>query len=159
MPQYVHIATYFQLIQLEPGLGLSESLYALSITLYFLGESIGALATGFLVQIVPHWYITLGGFLLHTLGYVVYALTTEGWMLMLSKVLSGSFLGVILTQVPTYFSHTNDVYIAALKELDKDVKNTQVKDILLAFFSLVLALRFLIGIGKYTPFVWGSNGN
>ena len=155
MPQYVHIAN-FQLIQLEPGLGLPEPLYALSITLYFLGESIRAFATGFLVQIVPHWYIALGGFLLHTLGYVVYAATTEAWMLMLSKVLSGSFLGVM---VPIYFSRTNDVYIAALKGLDKDVKNTQVKDILLAFFSLVLALRFLIGIGTYTPFVWGSHGN
>ena len=93
------------------------------------------------------------------LGYLMYALTTERWMLMLSKLLSGGFLGVILTQLPTYFSHANDVYIAALKDFGKDVKNTQVKDILLAFFSLVLALGFLIGIGKYTPFVWGSNGN
>ena len=67
MAQYVHIAN-FQLIQLEPGLGLSEPLYALSITLYFLGEFVGALATGFLVQIVPHWYIALGGFLLHRLA-------------------------------------------------------------------------------------------
>jgi len=55
VPQYVHIAN-FQLIQLEPGLGLPEPLYALSITLYFLGESIGALDTSFLIQIVPHWF-------------------------------------------------------------------------------------------------------
>ena len=63
------------------------------------------------------------------LGYLMYALTTERWMLMLSKLLSGGFLGVILTQLPTYFSHANDVYIAALKDFGKDVKNTQVKDI------------------------------
>ena len=145
-------------MQLESGLGLSEPLYALSITLYFLGEFIGALATGLLLQIVPHWYIALTGLLLHTLGYVMYAVTTEGWMLMLSKMLSGSFLGVILTQVPTYFSLTNDVYVAAQKELNQDVKNTQVKDILLAFFAFILALGFLIGIGKYADPVCGAKG-
>ena len=41
----------------------------------------------------------------------MYALTTMGWLLMLSRLLSGGFIGVILTLALAYFGHTNDVYV------------------------------------------------
>ena len=53
---------------------------------------------------------------------------------MLSRLLSGGFIGVILTLAPAYFGHTNDAYVMALKELGKKRKDTdvQVKDFLFA---------------------------
>lgn len=149
-PNYMYIIGYFGPSQLEPGLGLTEQFYSASIALFYTGEFIGAIIAGFLIQIVPYWYVTLASLLIYTVSYVMYALTTMGWLLILSRLLSGGFIGVIVTVAPTYFGHTNEMYVMALKELGKCVKdsNVRVKDSLFALHSLGLGCGFLIGTGE-----------
>ena len=69
---------------------------------------------------------------------------------MLSRLLSGGFIGVILTLALAYFGHTNDAYVMALKELGKKRKDTdvQVKDFLVALHSLGMGFGFFIRTGE-----------
>ena len=70
--------------QYEPGFGLSELMYASGFTLFNVGELVGALVTGLLIQFVPYSYISFIGLVIHILSYVLYAVSTQGWMLLLS---------------------------------------------------------------------------
>ena len=138
--------------QYEPGFGLSELMYASGFTLFNVGELVGALVTGLLIQFVPYSYISFIGLVIHILSYVLYAVSTQGWMLLLSRPFSGLFVGSNLALAPTYFSDTHELYLAALRkhgEEPENKKGVQIKDILYAFHALVMAGGFLLGTGEY----------
>ena len=79
-------------------------------------------------------------------------MSTQGWMLLLSRPFSGLFVGSNLALAPTYFSDTHELYLAALRkhgEEPENKKGVQIKDILYAFHALVMAGGFLLGTGEY----------
>ena len=127
-------------------------MYASGFTLFNVGELVGALVTGLLIQFVPYSYISFIGLVIHILSYVLYAVSTQGWMLLLSRPFSGLFVGSNLALAPTYFSDTHELYLAALRkhgEEPENKKGVQIKDILYAFHALVMAGGFLLGTGEY----------
>jgi len=134
--------------QYEPGFALSEMMYALGFTLFNVGELVGAFITGLLVQFIPYSYISFIGLVIHILSYVLYGMSTQGWMLLLSRPFSGLFIGSSLTLAPTYFSETSELYIRELRQYGDKKKNVQIKDVLYAFHSVVMAGGFLLGTGE-----------
>ena len=134
---------------MEPGLGLSESFYSWSITAINIGKLVGALLSGFLVKILPFWPVTFGALFLHTTGYLLYALATEGWMMIIARLMTGAFLGAEFTLAPAYFGKTYDKYLTALKDLgEKENSRFKAKDTLNAVHAISLAIGTAIGIGK-----------
>ena len=135
--------------QIEPGLGLSEFFYSWSITAISIGQFTGALLAGVLVKVLSYWPVTFGALLAHTIGYLLYAFATEGWMMMFARLLSGAYVGAEFTLAPAYFSESHDEYLTALKELgEKEAKKFKAKDILNAAHSIVMAIGTALGTGK-----------
>ncbi len=140
---------YFYCVQIEPGLGLSESLYSWSITTINIGACVGALFAGFILKVLPYWLVTFGALLLHTVGYLLYALATNGWMMMLSCFMTGAFVGAEFTFSPAYFSESYDEYISALTEAGmKANKRFKAKDVLNAAHGVSMAIGTAIGTGE-----------
>ena len=123
-------------------------MYALGFTLFNVGELVGAFITGLLVQFIPYSYISFIGLVIHILSYVLYGMSTRGWMLLLTRPFSGLFIGSSLTLAPTYFSETSELYIRELRQYGDKKKNVQIKDVLYAFHSVVMAGGFLLGMGE-----------
>ena len=138
-------------LQYEPGFGLSEMMYAFAFTVLNIGELIGALSTGMLAQFVSYGYISFAGLMIHILSYVLYALSTQGWMLIVSRLFSGIVIGSSFALAPSYFSETHELYLAQLKQLGEEPeqkKKVQIKDVLYAFHALSMAGGFLLGMGE-----------
>ena len=127
-------------------------MYALGFTLFNVGELVGALGTGLLVQFIPYSYISFIGLVIHILSYILYGMASQGWMLLLSRPISGLFIGSSLALAPTYFSETHELYLAALRQHGEEPekrKRVQIKDVLYAFHALVMAGGFLLGTGEH----------
>ena len=137
-------------MQLEPGLGESEAFYSWVITVFNIGAIVGALSGGLLLKFLPYWHMLLTSLFLHTLGYVLYAVATTGWLIMFSKLLSGVFIGAEMTLALAYFGESNANYREAIKELGKDEKKAiRVKHQLFALHSVGVNVGYIFGPGMY----------
>ena len=138
-------------MQLEPGLGESEEFYSWALASLNVGAVIGAFSSGILVKALPYWYLFLISLILHTVGYVIYAFATSGWHVMLSKLLSGLFIGTELTLGLIYISESNADYKATLKRLgEDDRKANHVKHRLFALHTAGFIIGDVIGTGIST---------
>ena len=137
-------------LQVEPGLGESEAFYSWVITVFNVGAILGSLSGGLLLKWVPYWHLLLGSLVFHTLGYILYAVASTGWLIMLSKLLSGIFIGAEMTLALAYFGESNSSYKTAIKELGKeDGKATRVKHQLFALHSVGINIGYVFGPGMY----------
>lgn len=143
---YTVTCTY---LQIEPGLGQSESFYSWVITLFNVGALIGGFGTGCLVKFIPYWYLFLVSLVLHTIGYVLYAISYEGWLIMMSKVLSGFFIGAELTLALSYFAESSIDYETAMKKLGKPVDSSEtVRNNLFALHNVGVNIGYFLGPGN-----------
>jgi MFS family permease len=86
---------------------------------------------------------------LHTVGYIVYAVSTEGWLIMTSKLLSGFFIGAELTLALSYFAESSIDYQAAMKELGKPVESSEaVRNNLFALHNIGVNIGYFLGPGN-----------
>jgi len=114
------------------------------------GAFVGALGAGFLIKFLPYWHLMLAGLLLHTLGYILYAVTTHGWLILISKLLSGLFIGMEMTIALAYFAENSVNYQAALKEMGKDKRTISgLRGKLFALDNIAVNIGYLLGPGKY----------
>ena len=134
--------------KIEPGLQQSESLYSLTYTVFFLGYTAGAIANGLLFNLIPTWYLFLVTILTHTLGYLFYALSINGWMMLVAHGLAGFSLGLYISVTFAYFGVSSDKYAENLKILDRfeEKKVTRVKGFIFSIYN----------IGNTTGFVFGG---
>lgn len=147
------MATTVMSLQLEPGLGESEAFYSWVITVFNVGAVIGSLASGLLLKWVPYWHMVLTSLAFHTLGYIIYAIATTGQLVMLSKLLSGVFIGAEMTLALAYFGESNSSYRTALKDLgreDDERKASRVKHTLFALHSVGVNIGYIFGPGTVT---------
>ena len=137
---------------MEPGLEQSEAFYSLTYVALFVGHTTAAVATGLLFNLIPTWYLFLVSTLCHILGYLLYALATNGWMMILARVLAGMQLGAIDSLTFSYFGVSFEKYKQNLKILEKleEKKATRVKGYLFSTNSIGTMLGFLIGAGIYS---------
>ena len=114
-----------------------------------MGALIGGFGTGCLVKFIPYWYLVLVSLVLHTVGYVVYAVSNEGWLIMTSKLLSGFFIGAELTLALSYFAESSIDYQAAMKELGKPVESSEVvRNNLFALHNIGVNIGYFLGPGN-----------
>ena len=136
---------------MEPGLGESETFYSLVITAFNSGAMISAFSSGVLLKFIPYWYLILSSLLLQVLSWTLYVFSTTGWLILLSKLLSGLFLGAEFTLALAYISESSQKYQAALKELGEDTKKaTRVKHRLFALRTLGFNIGRITGAGIFT---------
>ena len=149
------------LLQIPPGLGRSEFFYSWTITIYSLGEVIMAPLAGYSTRIIPYWYILATGVLMQTFGYIIYAVASGGWMLLLARLLAGGYSGIIETISYSYVSEKEQDYREAYfqvhkQDLDKKngrLKLPNMKEKVFSLLTIVVAFAYLLGPGKVVAVV------
>jgi MFS family permease len=135
---------------IEPGLEQSETFYSLTYVVLFSTYTISAVGAGLLFNHVPTWYLFMFSTLSHILGYLLYALATNGWMMILARGLAGVQLAACTSLVFAYCSVSFEKYTENLKILGKYEKKKakRVKGYVFSLFIVGNSLGFAIGIGK-----------
>ena len=136
--------------QIEPGLGESEGFYSLVVMVFNFGGLVGALSAGFLIKFLPYWHLLLSGLILHTFGYILYAVSTQGWLVVVSKLFSGVFIGMEMTIALAYFAEKSIIYQAALKEKERDHEKKPTPELrgkLFALNNVAVNIGYLLGPG------------
>ena len=138
---------------MEPGLEQSETFYSLTYVALFGGYTLSAVAVGLLFNLIPTWYLFLVSTLCHTLGYLLYALATNDWMMILARGLAGLQLGAVEALSFSYYSVSFEKYTNNLKiigKFDKE-KTTKYKGYLFSSYGTFgYAMGFVFAIGKLT---------
>ena len=116
----------------------------------FVSYTIAAVATGLLFNLIPTWYLLLVSTLCHILGYLLYALATNGWMMILARVLAGLHLGSIDALVFAYYAVSFDIYKENLKTLGKfeKKKEAKLKGYLFSSSAIGYTVGYIIAVGK-----------
>ena len=137
-------------IQIEAGLGLSERFYHVAISALRIGQLLGAMMASIVSGRIPLWYSTMATLLCHITGFVVYAMATSGWMIIVARLLSGMFIGIQVVLSLAYFGVSYLRYLEVLEPEERtkeEGKTTRVKDILFALFAVSENVGNLIGPG------------
>ena len=120
-----------------------------------LGTLVGGIAYGFLVRSVPYWHLFLVTLVSHTFGYVLYSLSYQGWLMMISRFLSGFSIGAIITLTFGYCTTSSQAYIEVKNDLGKqtdDKSSFQLRNYLFSALSFGQGAGFLIAAGKFLSF-------
>ena len=137
-------------IQIEAGLGLSERFYHVAISALSIGQLLGAMMASIVSDRIPLWYSTMATLLCHIVGFVVYAMATSGWMIIVARLLSGMFIGIQVVLSLAYFGVSYLRYLEVLEPEERtkeEGKTTRVKDVLFALFAVSENVGNLIGPG------------
>ena len=137
-------------IQIEAGLGLSERFYHVAISALRIGQLLGAMMASIVSGRIPLWYSTMATLLCQIVGFVVYAMATSGWMIIVARLLSGMFIGIQVVLSLAYFGVSYLRYLEVLEPEERtkeEGKTTRVKDILFALFAVSENVGNLIGPG------------
>jgi len=138
------------ILQIEPGLGLSETFYHWTISTYSVGQFLGSICAGFIVSRISFWYITLLALLTNITAYVFYATAISGWIMIIARLLAGLFGGSHNVISYTYFGVSYPVYLEALgkeQRVKEEQKTTKVKDKLFTLYAVAANLGILFGPG------------
>ena len=75
-------------------------------------------------------------------------MATQGWLIIISKLLSGIFIGMEKTVTFAYFGESYNDYLATLERLGKEEsKSARMKDRLFALHSIGVNAGYLLGPG------------
>lgn len=128
--------------------------YSWVIALFNIGALIGAVGTGLLIKYIPYWHLILLTLLTHTVGYILYALSEKGWIIMISKILSGIYIGGEMTLALSYFAETSTEYENIAINLGKKSKHGAIRRKLFAWHNVGVGIGYIIGPGivKYVVY-------
>ena len=148
---YMSILTSLQVL---PGLGQSEFFYSWVVNAHSFGEVIFSLVYASLFHVVPYIYIFLSLIMSYMLGSLLYAVASQGWMILVSRFLDGG--SSVIAQVAFY------VYVAG-REVDYETayyatqdcmddavrsnKQRKLKEKMYAYRALAIGTAELIGTG------------
>ena len=138
-------------IQFQYGLGLSESFYSWSLAINSIGSFVGGMLTGLLVRCIPYWYLFMSSLLTHIVGFILYAVANEGWILMISKFLAGYFVGAGFTLALSYYSESSVEYVDLMRKRKKEINDDtaeRLKGYLFTIVTIGETLGSLAGPGK-----------
>ena len=146
-----NITPLFSLQNIQPGLQRSEAFYSLTYSMFYLGHVIAALISGFLSNKIPLWYLFMATVLLHTFGYVLYALSITGWMMLIARVLAGISTGMAISLGFAYFDFNIEKYAENLKILGEyDAKKVaRVKGYVFSFFNVGTGFGYIVGACRF----------
>ena len=117
---------------------------------------------GLTYNAIPTWYLFLFSTLSYTLGYLLYALATSGWMMILARGLAGIQLGATTTLAFTYFGVSFEKFTENAKALGKFDENKfkKLKGYLFGTYGIGTVLGYITGLGKplliFSGVLWHS---
>ena len=134
---------------MEPGLQESEAFYSWTLTVLFIGFTISGVVVGILTNWIPYSCLIFSSTLAHVAGYLLYALATNGWMMIISQLLAGTSKGSHTTLAFSYFGTSFEAYADSVKILGKyDEKRTaRVKGYVFSLYSVGITLGQILGAG------------
>ena len=121
--------------------------------MFAIGEIAFAFAIGCSIKFIPYWYLVVLTITINIIGYLIYLLTTVGWMILLARLLIGGFSGMTDTIVLAYFSEREQEYKQLqdshneLGSSDLKICRDGVKEMLFALCQLAITVAFLFGTG------------
>ena len=125
---------------------MSEEFYSWVISVNNIGGFLGGIAGVVLSSTLPYWFSFMISVVCHTVGFLLYAVVTHGWMLVIGRLLVGIFTGLHRSLTFAYFAVTYEYYISMNGDLES--KNyCRIKDILFALYTVSTSLGYLIGAG------------
>ena len=113
-----------------------------------IGGFLGGIAGVILSSYLPYWFSFMISVVCHTVGFLLYAVVTHGWMLVIGRLLVGIFTGLHRALTFAYFAVTYEYYITMKEDLESK-KYCRIKDILFALYTVSTSLGYLIGAGMY----------
>ena len=135
---------------IEPGLEESETFYTLTYTVLFFGHATGSIISGILFNCIPTWYLFLFSTISCILGYLIYALATTSWMMLVARGLAGIQLGSSTALAFAYFGISFEKFrenVKALREYDEK-KMTRTRKYLFSTYSIGSLLGKFFGLGE-----------
>ena len=121
--------------------------------MYSIGEFLGAIFAGYIVSRIPFWYSTMLALLTDIAAFVFYATAINGWMMIIARVLAGTFSSLENVIALAYFGVSYPLYLEALgKEQAVKEKTTNVKDKLFTLYAIAGGFGYLFGPGLFTHY-------
>ena len=117
----------------------------------FLGHAIGSTTAGIMFNFIPTWYLFSLSTLSYVFGYLLYALATNGWMMVLARGLAGIQLGAAAALAFAYFGVSFEKYRENMKLLNRneEKKLAKAKKYLFSTHSIGNLLGNVFGLGEY----------
>ncbi len=140
-------------MQVEGGLGQSELFYSLAIGTQNFGSMFGSIICGILVRYVPFLFLFVTAVCLHIVGYILYGLSTQGWMLLIGEFLVGYYLGAQGTLSYSYVAETSVTYEELLSKNEGHIEVDKKREVKLRNFLFTLktvgnSVGSFVGSGK-----------
>ena len=155
---YTHCTAQVSTARSWPGLGQSESFYSVAVTMFSIGEVVGALGAGKILQLFHYRQCFLCGLFLCVAGYLLYALTNamHFWMILVARFVIGISASSLRAFEIAYIGETAEQEAAKQHQPEqkqhsgagrcKRSKKT-LKEKLFVIYSFASTLSFLIGPG------------
>lgn len=138
------------LSQFEAGLGVSEDVYAWTVSANNIGGFLGGISGGILASIVPYWYGFLTSLLFNVVGSLLYGTAQQAWIIILARLLMGMFAGLQRSLIYAYIAMSYQSYVEIKQRAGKELNLTKycrVKDILFSLYTISTTAGYFIGAG------------
>ncbi len=134
-------------------MGESELFYSVVVGSLQLSSIIGGFLSAFLIKLVPYWYQYVFFLCCNSLGFVLYGVANQGWVLLLGMSLAGIYLGAEVSLGFNYATDMSTEYVQLLKERGEvfeceKIKAIKVRNYLYAFHTVGYSVGSLVGTGK-----------
>jgi len=118
-----------------------------------IGAAIGSLSMGLSVRRIPFLYLFLFGIFLHIVGYILYGIATEGWILLIGELCAGFYLGAQGTLSYSYATESAVTYVMTLKKRPSRSKHDQelevkIRNLLFTLKTVGNSLGSFVGAGE-----------
>ena len=104
-----------------------------------------------MVKYLPYCHLFLIALIAHIVGYVLYAVTYEGWVILISKFLAWWFLGSQRALALSYATSSSVEYVKALEETGQKIEENaaaRIRDYLFSAQTIGICLGFFVGPGQ-----------
>lgn len=99
-----------RIMQSTPGLGASETVYSIASGIYNGGSILGAILIAVVGKYIPYKVSILIGPVSQVIGFIIYGLSTRGWMVIIARLFMGFKNGANLASVVSYFNYSVPKY-------------------------------------------------
>ncbi len=109
------------------------------------------MVSGLLIRWFPYWHLLAISLLSHITGFLLYALTYQPALILVSKFLSGYYIGAQWSLSIGYTAKSCEEYVSVVKgawqSIEYDIEH--VKRYVLSTHAVGVAIGFVVGPGEF----------
>ncbi len=134
-------------------MGESELFYSIVVGSLQLSSVIGGFLSAFLIRIIPYWYQYVFFICCNILGFLLYGVANEGWVLLLGVIIAGIYLGAEVSLGFSYATIMSTEYVQILRDKGETfecekTKAIKLRNYLYALHTVGYSIGSLIGTGE-----------